>query len=65
VRLTRRFAFGAVGRAGTATVNRVEPTAIGRIRDAATPASPAPPGTPVVGGITITSTFGGVFHCRV
>ena len=32
---------------------------------AATPASPAPPGSPVVGGMTNTFTSGGAFHCRV
>jgi len=32
---------------------------------AATPNSPAPPGFPVVGGMTMTCTWGGVFHSRV
>src|SRR3954454_20416220 len=31
----------------------------------ATPNSPAPPGLSDVGGITMTFSFGGVFHCRV
>src|SRR5207302_7709145 len=33
--------------------------------DAATPNSPAPPGSFVVGGITITWTSNGTFHSRV
>ena len=32
---------------------------------AATPNSPAPPGSSVVGGMTMTFTSGGVFHWRV